>query len=209
MAKSLEKLIEIGGIPLSLAEPKIDIGLPVPLAGDLLQFLRRKNGFYAFESALRVFPARSWGSEVGLLEWNSSGLWIDAYQGMASGCLFFAEDAFGGQFCIRANGIHSFDPETGALKYIADGLEGWADVILRDYRVLTGYPLCHEWQQIHGQLASGARLVPKIPFVVGGKFSLQNLHALNAVAGMRFRGSIAVQIRDLPDGAPIKLKIVN
>jgi len=122
---------------------------------------------------------------------------------------FFAEDVFGGQFCIKSNKICSFDPETGALQDVAEDMEGWARSILADYDFMTGYSLCHEWQRVNGRLNSGLRLVPKVPFVAGGKFNVQNLHVIEAVKGMRLRGQIALQIKDIPDGEQIKLKIVE
>ena len=91
---------------------------------------------------------------------------------------------------------------------MAKGLEEWADAILRDYRVLTGYPLAHQWQELKGAIAPGFRLVPKVPFVTGGKFEIENLYLLDAVTAMRARASFAVQIRDLPDGAKISFKVV-
>jgi hypothetical protein len=75
--------------------------------------------------------------------------------------------------------------------------EGWAAAILDDFNALTGFPLAHEWQGANGQLAAGMRLVPKIPFVAGGEFSVENLCAPDSVRAMRLRGSIAVQIRDV------------
>jgi len=39
-------------------------------------------------------------------------------------------------------------------------LDGWARIVLDDYNVLTGYPLGKEWQQMHGRLAPGTRLLP-------------------------------------------------
>ena len=81
--------------------------------------------------------------------------------------------------------------------------------ILDDYEAKTGYPLARDWQKRNGRLAQGLRLVPTIPFVAGGEYAIENLHPMNAVAGMRFRGSIAFQIKDLPEGAKIKLKIVD
>lgn len=207
-----EKLADIAGPALSLADPKIDLELAAlagPLAASLIELLHIKNGFYAFESALHVFTTQSSGTEIGLAEWNSPALWIDEYQDMANGCLFFAEDIFGCQFCIKAASIFQFDPETGRLDKVAGDLESWAAAILRDYPMLTGHPLAHEWQQANGRIAPGVRLVPKIPFVAGGRFSLQNLYALDAVKGMRLRGCIARQIRHLPDGATIRLKVVD
>lgn len=212
MGKSLEKLISISGTALSSIAPVMSadsFGFADALARDLLGLLKHKNGFYAFESALHVFSAQSVGKEIGLTEWNSPDLWICEYQGMANECLFFAEDVFGGQFCIKSDGIYSFDPETGAFEFLAPDIEGWAQTILNDYEVLTGYPLAHAWQQSRGALAAGTRLVPKVPFVTGGEFSTGNLLALESVKAMQLRANLAIQIRDLPDGASITWKVTD
>jgi hypothetical protein len=212
MKDHLAKLANIGGSALSLADPVLDadlLALAGSMADDLIGLLKIKNGFYAFESALHLFPATSSGDKIGLACWNSPDLWVKQYQNMAIGCLFFAEDIFGGQFCIKANEVLLFDPETGQLKRLATNLEEWARSILCDYDLLTGYPLAHEWQRANGQIADGMRLVPKIPFVLGGKFSVQNLYPIDATKAMRLRGSIAVQIRDLPDGTPIRLRALD
>jgi len=212
MTASLEKLIGIGGPALSSASPTIDPNL-LALAGgmgvDLLELLSQKNGFYAFESALHVFSTRSDPPEIGINEWNAPELWINEYRGMAGSALFFAEDIFGSQFCIKNDGIYCFDPETGSARRLSDDLEGWARAILGDYNVLTGHPIAHEWQRVNGRIPIGVRLVPKVPFVLRGEFSLQNLFTLEAVKAMHLRGSIAVQIRDLPDGASVKLRVVD
>jgi hypothetical protein len=50
------------------------------------------------------------------------------------------------------------------------------------------------------------RLLPKTPFVCGGKYQLDNLYSVEEVKGMQFRASIANQIRDLPDGSDVVLK---
>ena len=108
---------------------------------------------------------------------------------------FFAEDVFGGQFCIKDENIYTFDPETAALAYLAEDIEGWAAAIINDYEVLTGYLLAHQWQEQYGQLPPKKRLLPKIPFVAGGAFRLDNLYLADAVEGMKFRADIACQIK--------------
>ena len=128
---------------------------------------------------------------------------------MADGLLFFAEDIFGGQFAFSTVGVVSFDPETGDVEQVAADLEGWADRVLAGYELLTGFPLAHAWQQRHGQLPVTERLLPKRPFVLGGEFVLENLYALGSVEGMRLRGELATQIRNLPEGASVKFKIVK
>lgn len=213
MGLFLEKLLNIGGDSLSPLEPTtMDVAgswLPGKAVADLLDLLKKKNGFYAFESALHIFPAKSHHAEIGLKEWNASDLWVREYQGMAGDCLFFAEDIFGGQFCLKPDGAYVFDPETAETTLLAPDLEGWAELILKDYEVLTGYPLAHEWQLANGRLATGMRLVPKVPFVLGGQFTISNLYVLDSLESMRLRANLATQIRDLPDGAQIKWKIVD
>jgi len=107
--KSLEKLLTISSASLSSSNPGTNLEIIASskkLKNELLSLLRKKNGFYVFESALHVFPIRSAGSEIGLLEWNEPSLWKNEYQGLADDCLFFAEDIFGIQFCIKDNAIY-------------------------------------------------------------------------------------------------------
>lgn len=212
MGKALERLASIGGSALSSIAPDLDAGdfrIASSILVDLFSLLREKNGFYAFESALHVFPARTSEKEVGLVDWNSIEFWVGEYKDLAAGCVFFAEDVFGGQFCIKSDGVYLFDPETGGHEYLASDLEGWAQAILNDYDVLTGYPLAHEWQQSNGALASGVRLVPKVPFVVGGGFLKDNFIALESVKAMRLRANLALQIRDMPDGTTISWNVID
>ena len=212
MSGNLKRLLSGASSSLSENAPALTDqlhSLAGSLADDLLSMLRKRNGFYALESALHVFPSHSSEQEIGLDKWNDNALWRNDYKGMADDCLFFAEDIFGGQFCIKGNKVYAFDPETGALDYLADDIEGWAKAIVSDYEVLTGYRLAHQWQEQHGQLPAKKRLLPKIPFVAGGEFTLDNLYLADAVAGMKFRADITNQIKDLPDGAQIKFNVVK
>lgn len=209
---SLDKLLSNASSALSEREPEMSPelrNLAGSLADGLLRMLCQRNGFYALESALHVFPTHLNQQEFGLDDWNERALWCGAYSELADGCLFFAEDVFGGQFCIKDNQVYTFDPETGALDYLADDMEGWAKAIIGDYEVLTGYPLAHQWQKQNGQIPAKKRLLPKLPFVAGGEFNLDNLYLTDAVEGMRFRANIANQIKDLPDGAQIKFNVTD
>jgi hypothetical protein len=173
-----------------------------------MPLLARRNGFYAFESALHVLPSSSPAIEpADIPRWNQDALWRSAYGGLADGMLFFAEDVFGGQFAVRNKRIVTFDPESGQTTDFAENVDEWASRVLADYDYLTGYSLAHAWQAAHGPLRPGFRLVPKKPFVLGGEFTFANLYALEAERAMRLRGALAVQYRDLPDGAPVRLVV--
>jgi hypothetical protein len=167
------------------------------------------NGFYAFESALHVFPLQSVGNVYGLDGWNAPDIWVGCYEDLANGCFFFAQDIFGNQFCIKGNDICSFDAETGATKELASNLDGWAAAILSDYQFLTGHKLAYEWQVRNGRIPDNKRLAPKIPFVGGGAYAVDNLYAGDTITSLRYRGEFAVQIRDVPDGGKIRLRLVD
>lgn len=212
MSTALNKLLVISSEPLNLDRPVFGSEFfreISPLGEALLALLKQKNGFFAFESALHVFPARSSTQSVGLVEWNAEELWTGLYAGAAAGCLFFAEDIFGCQFCIREDEVQLFEPETGEWSFFATDLENWAERILDDYEFVTGYPLARKWQASNGVLAVGQRLVPKIPFVMGGEYQLDNLYSLDAVKAMQLRAEIARQIRGLPDGTHIRFKVMD
>jgi hypothetical protein len=207
MSGPIEELLGLAGPALGEA-PGIEAeSVDADVEQELMAMLAEVNGFYAFEAALHVFPVKS-GEHMDLVRWNSSNLWRDAYGPLAEDLIFFAEDAFGGQFALSENGVVSFDPETGDAEFIAATLEGWAGQLLADYEMLTGFPLAHEWQELFGALPLGARLLPKTPFVLGGEFAVNNLFAAGAVEGMRMRGDIALQLRDHPDGTTVVYRVV-
>ena len=171
--------------------------------------LRLRNGFYAFEGALHVLPAGRQAMMMSLEEWNSADLWRYEYGYLAEGLTFFAEDALGNQFCLHEDEVLSFDAETGQTDLIGSSIEDWSSRMLFDYEFLTGFPLLHEWQVTHGRVPAGSRLLPVVPFVLGGEYSVSNLQVVDAVSGMRSRGDLARQLRDLPDGAQIEFKIID
>ncbi|NYD75135.1 hypothetical protein [Leifsonia soli] len=84
---------------------------------------------------------------------------------------FFAEDIFGGQSGLAGSDVVSFERETAEPVVIAESLEEWAANVLGDCSLLTCHPLAHAWQEEYGALRAGYRLVPKVPFVLGGEYA--------------------------------------
>jgi hypothetical protein len=208
MQPDLQKLTEISSAPLSALWPipiaPSDDGLLSPICiAQLTELLSLKNGFYAFESALHVLPSTNEKNVMGLQQWNSLLLWRDRYDGLADEIFFFAEDVFGGQFAINSQGVVAFDPETGKCEMLAEDVYGWARRVLSDFEFLTGHTLAHGWQTENRRLKNGHRLAPRVPFVTGGRYDLQNLYEIEASEGMRLRAKLATHIRNLPDGAKI------
>ncbi|MCZ7572901.1 MAG: SMI1/KNR4 family protein [Ardenticatenaceae bacterium] len=212
MKANLRKLVEIGSHhlgPDGARFPEDIVHMAGALHKELEELLALKNGFFVFESALHIFPLGPASEGYDLGPWNSNDLWRAEYGDMAVGSLFFAEDIFGEQFCLREGRVWRFDPETGEYERVATNLEGWARRILQNYEQETGYPLAHAWQETHGRLPPRERLLPKMPFVLGGEYNVENLYAQDAVKGMKSRAYLARQIRDLPDGAQIQFEITD
>ncbi|HTU35073.1 MAG TPA: SMI1/KNR4 family protein [Candidatus Acidoferrum sp.] len=207
---NIQNLLSISSEALSPTRPS---GFPEFLreygsGTELFHLLEQKNGFYAFEFALHVFPLSN-DPTMGLQGWNAESLWRSSYGDLAEGLLFFGEDILQDQFCLRKSGpgVYRFHAETGRTTFMAESVEKWAGLILSDYKTETGWPFAHEWQNKNGALSFGQRLMPKMPFLLGGEYNLENLWAGNPLEGMRFKGELATQTRDLPHGAPVRLII--
>jgi hypothetical protein len=209
---ALTRLANLAGPPISASTPRLTSECSTLAGGDghdLLMLLQKRNGFYAFESALHVFPAVPEPEHGSIEWWNSDSLWRSSYGSLANDALFFAEDIFGSQFCLFQNRVFRFDPETGSRSGSGSSIEEWADLLLQASENETGWPLAHEWQNKFGPIAAGNRLVPKKPFVLGGEFSLENLHSVESVRAMNFYANLASQIASLPDGSSVSLKVID
>jgi hypothetical protein len=166
------------------------------------------NGLLAFESALLMRPLVQTDVIYDIFEWNRPELWkcfFDDDKILAT--LFFAEDAFGCQYGYFDNKIVQFDPETGCSDFLCESFDMWCDLIVSEYEQYTGYALIHEWQLCNGAIKPENRLCPILPFVLGGEYEVDNLYSIHSVQGMKLRASIALQIRDLPDGTNVRIVI--
>lgn len=209
MGEHISKLVSIAGAALSHENPRntdMEQYFTGSIGDEFLQLLCLKNGFFAFEQALQIYPSDT-SYYPNLAEWNDQSGWRKEYRNLNNSICFFAQDIFGVQFCIVSNEVATFDPETAEIKRVAGTLEDWASLVLDDYNYLTGFSLAHDWQSANGQLKGGMRLLPKVPFVAGGAFDIANLYALDCEQGMKARANLASQIKDLPDGATIEFKI--
>src|ERR1700691_2298220 len=204
---SLEKLLSISSQPLAPKPAALPaIFEPYPLGPELFQMLECKDGFFAFEWALHVFPLTSVVG-MSLEEWNADSLWRSGYQDLAEGLLFFAEDMFQNQFSLSTSGVLRFFSETGATAVMSASIEGWEEKIQADKNSTTAGPLASKWQAENGPLPIGKRLMPKIPFFLGGEYSIENLWVGDPIEGMRLKAALALQTRNLPDGSAVKLII--
>src|SRR3569832_157210 len=162
---AIKKLLDISGPATGSKPVRDEIELPL----DLGKLQSQRNGFFAFESALEVFPQTSSPISYSLNEWNDYNLWKYSYGELKPNGICIEQDIFGTQF-VLVDGVFSFDPETAETEFLAATIKEWAEKLLDEYNYLTGYSLAHDWQVKHGPLSSRTRLVPITPFVLGGVF---------------------------------------
>jgi len=69
--------------------------------------------------------------------------------------------------------------------------------------------LVNEAEAELGRPPAGRCFCLKIPAVLGGSYSLDNIGTIAVGELLRFAGDMAEQIKDLPDGAQVSLKFVD
>lgn len=204
MAK-LQKLLSIASDPLSPFPP--DDAQSLTLPRQLKAILDVRNGFMAFESALVLFPSRDSMGVPCIHEWNDLEGWRYHYRDvLASDDYSFAQDLFGLQFVMTRSGVVRLNPEDGEVVPYASSIEDWAKQLLENYEEDTGWPLAHDWQIQNGVLPPSMRLLPKVPFVLGGQFEVDNLVAVECRQAMAYWSKLYNAIRNVPDGQSIGLK---
>ena len=193
---------------LSVASPALgapDPALPAWVPAGLAPLWAQRNGFVAFFSALHVFPAgpHPAGPHPDGLEAVAAVL-DEHFGALADGHVAFAQDLFGTLFTWHADGVSTFDPETADSEPLADSLEGWAAELLDEPEGLVGSAFAFDWQERHGALRDGERLVPLLPFVLDGEWEDANLEPRPTLLSLRERAALARVISGLPDGAEVE-----
>ncbi len=174
----------------------------------LQNLLKQRNGFFALENALWVFAD---DSLLNLPGHNHPTIaqWSRQYPKTGGVSHAFAVDAIGYPFFISNQGILRMDLETGKFVRVAHDLEGWAARILKEYSRMTGWRLCHDWQDVHGALPVGHRLFPKMPFVGGGQETVENMAAMALTDMISFYADLAEQIRAMPEGGELEIRLTE
>ena len=60
-----------------------------------------------------------------------------------------------------------------------------------------------------GPLTNGQKYCLVTPGVLGGEYAISNIKTVPLIELIRFSGHVAKEIKDLPDGAQIQLKVVD
>ncbi len=206
---TISRLLGIAGPPIAGELSRCDLTEQLdPHLEPLRVLASHRNGFYLFESAVLFRPLC--GSDEatrisGFAQWNEPNLWKQSYPKRVGGLSCFAEDIFGNQFCLQrgTSEVVALDAETAEQTVVGTSFAEFLDHLLREWRFLSGYELAHAWQLKHGALAEGTRLCPRVPFVGGGQYSVENLAEVPDVTAMIWRGGVARRVAGIPDGGEV------
>lgn len=184
----LDKLLAQAIGPTGPANP-VDLGMQ-GLFPELSVLLTHCNGFTAFSGVLQVYRAGNPGAGPELWSWNESGTWKDAYGSLADNLFCFGQGPFGEQYAFDLTNdcVVEFNPETGQKTFAGANLAAWANEVFDEFGVIGWESLVRSYQEVHGVLDPGQRLVPIQAFSDGGEYELDNLTAVDSVEAMRSRG---------------------
>lgn len=102
-------------------------------------------------------------------------------------------------------------PEDVYCEVIANNREE-LDRLFQDGEFLADWymtALVEKAKESVGPLDSGKRYCLVVPGVLGGAYDESNIRSVPLVELIRFSGDIGRQIRDLPDGSQVDLKVVD
>lgn len=211
----LRDLLVIAGPALSPARPQLrthEAQLAGRHAGDLLSLLERRNGFFAFGSALHVFPAGPVSGSRDLARWNAADLWRQAFGAADPGMLFFAENVLGEQFALGDEGVFRWDPETLESSRVGADLDEWAGAMMADPDGQAGRALAQRWEAAHGPLPAGWRIRPRFLLFAWREIdysSLDSYAAADAVELMLACADLGRQLRRLPEGERVRIRVAE
>lgn len=119
--------------------------------------------------------------------------------------------AAGDLFARAPNGaVLRLDTGGGTLERAAPSLEAF-EHFLRDTEKaaeLLLLPVVRAFEDRHGPLGAGECLGFTTLPILGGSYTVENRYRLSMAEHAAFTGDAHRQLRDLPDGAAVKIKIV-
>lgn len=187
---------------------KLPAGMPLHATHKAL--LQRRNGGYFWGGALHVFGACDEPDFHSLIAWNTPETWRELYGEDLEGLFFFAEDAFGDQFALDAQGhVLRLKAESGALEELADDFDQWVLIVVEATDELLGRGTFADWASQNGRLPPGSQLQAFPPYLFAEDPDMVQLEAVDAVENMQFHGAIAAQLAALPEGAAARIEITD
>lgn len=174
------------------------------ICDELITLYTDLNGFVGFEGALLCFPSNL-ELNISLKYMNDLNPWKYVYCRDVQETFFFSADIFGHLFGVLRGGIMKFNPETGIIEKHSESIEEWASVIISNYDYETGWSLARDWQKENGPLNIEERLLPKVPFSIGGEYEISNLTVVKLNEAMKQYSNLFIQVKSAKKGESISI----
>lgn len=175
----------------------------IPQYNGYSEFLKRYNGGYFFQGALHLYGFDAANDWHDILQINA--MVQKAYDtfNFSKAIYCFGCDLFFNQYGFNEGNVVMLDIYSGELTIVAPSFDEWVALLEIEGDYYSGYSLLDKWTLKRGKLEKGERLAATIPFVVGGEYKIENLHALRQDKLLDFASFFANEIKDLPDGSKI------
>ncbi len=177
---------------------------------DLQNALRDRNGCLAYLGALHIRGAcaePAWHSLANALMGEMA--FHNLYPAVHPDDLPFGEDLFGDQFILREDAVLRLEAETGLLTPLAPSLETFLDRVLASLPDLLGYDPLQALAHTGGQLQPGQLLQAYPPFVIDVDPAERSIRPVDAMEVRAYLANFAGQLRDIPDGGSIDIRVME
>lgn len=173
---------------------------------DYFSFMDRVNGGFFFGRSLLLYPFLNTNDYPCIFFINQTLTTL--YGPLFNGLVSFGQDVFGNQFCFDTanNNVVMFTIEDAGKTIMADSFSGWLDVLASDIDFYTGRPYAAMWLATN-HLAINQVICPKIPFIIGGDYKIDNFYAAFFPAFIAFNADFAKQIHQLPNGTKVSIHV--
>lgn len=202
LSKSIYKYLKVSYANFEINNEVFELVKNKIADSDYFDFIIKYNGGLFFNNSLLLYSF-SLETDIPCIS-VINDLIEKEFSNIVQGLYCFGQDIFGNQFAFCNNKIVWFNIETGDMDILADDFKDWEQTLCNDIDYYTGRNLA---SQIDSQTLIETRLCPKIPFVIGGEFTIANLYTAKYPNYIKINANIARQIYHLPEGANIKLSI--
>lgn len=141
-------------------------------------------------------------------EWNNFDLWKRLFPlEHIKNIFFFAENILSYQYGIFDKNIVILNPEDSSLEIFASSISEWFSIVNSDPVTYLYSDILEEWKNKKGEVLLGEKLIPSLPFILGGNYNLDNFVKRTEIEAMDYYSQYARKLYKLQDGDCVKLKI--
>jgi hypothetical protein len=177
------------------------------LTDELQNLLKNYNGVTCLHGGFQIRGCVNEPKWISLEEiWTGKSSLYKIYDLLLENDIPFGQDCFGDQFLLRNNEVIKLSAETGEVEFLSVSLAEFLTKIEDNAIEFLNIPSFDRFIGLGIELLPGQMINVYPPFALnmGGNRSFR---AVSAIEQIDFLKYLYLQIRDLPDGAQIEIKV--